>query len=84
MATINIAITYPDANQTRVITALRAHYGPIADPPGSSIVRQRTPAECVAAFVADSKDRLKSIITQTEANTARITAEAGIADPSIT
>lgn len=84
MASINIAITYPDGNQTRVLNALRAHYGPIADPPGSSIVRQRTAAECVAAFVADSKDRLKNIVIQTEANTARITAEAGITDPSIT
>lgn len=70
MANINLSITIPDAHVPRVLAGLRGHWGPVEDPVGSGVFRERTQAELVALLRQLVRDSVRNIVTNQEAQAA--------------
>lgn len=68
MATFSVNIVYPDADQTRIINALKYNYGQIKDVSGA--YRDRTNAELLDAFRKTVRDNLAQIVLTFEHQTA--------------
>lgn len=83
MATKSLSINYPDGDEQRFRRALRAHYGPVEDPPGSGQYRGRTGAEAWDEFERSCKHALRDIVRRVEREEAAATAVASIIDADI-
>lgn len=65
MATFDLLITYPDGEQVRILTALKAqYYGTITDALGNPVVL--TNAQAIEAFRKEVMQRLKDIVFSQE------------------
>lgn len=68
MATFNLAITYPDGEGPRILTALKAHYN---NP-------DMTNAEAIEAFRQSVRNSLRDIVFRQEQDAARVAADASV------
>lgn len=83
MATRDITIEYPDGAASRILTALKAHYGQIQDAQ-SGQMRDRTNAEAFEAFEASVRNSLVHIVRKYEKDTAAKTAADAVQDVEVT
>lgn len=84
MATINLAVTIPDNQVSRMRTALRTWWGPVEDPPGSGTMRQMTNAELEERLRQVVVRNIRDIVKRVEADAAKAAAEAGVTEPDVT
>jgi len=82
MATINLAITIPDAQMARVQAGMRAHWGQV--PNGAGGKRDMTNAELIERLRTSVISSTKDIVKRTEEDTARVATTAGITEVETT
>lgn len=82
MATKTITLTYPDGSGSRIVAALKQKYGQIYEV-ATGIHRDRTNAEAFAAFEAECKAMLKSIVMESERAAASQAAADAVTDPGV-
>ncbi len=84
MATINLSVSVPDNQVTRMQTALRTWWGQVEDPPGSGTMRDLTPAELTEKLRQVVIRNIRDIVKRVEADAAKAQAEAGVTEPDVT
>jgi hypothetical protein len=74
MAVVNLSITIPDAQMARVQAACRAAFGQVDD--GAGGFRDLTNAEIVERLRQGVITQIKTMVSRSEREAARIAAEA--------
>ena len=77
MAVQNITLTYPDGEQVRILTALKANAATIAIP-------TPTNAQALAWFVAAVQSSLRDVVLRYERDAALTTAAATVVPVTVT
>jgi hypothetical protein len=88
MASITLTIgtftttkTIPPADLTRLLTAMKTHYGQVVE---NGVPRDRTNQELFDLWAAGTLQALRDIAKRVEQEAAKATAAAGVADISLT
>lgn len=79
MATFDLTITYPDAQKTRIIDALKKHL--TADGPDGPVVP--TNAQVVEHLRQLVVAEIRSVVRQVEGRAAVIAAQSTLSDPDV-
>lgn len=81
MGTFNLAITYPDNQQARILNALKAHWTTL-DAEGNPVVP--TTPQVVEHLRQAVVRSVRDIVRKVESDAARAAADAGVSDADLT
>ena len=76
MGTFNLAIQYPDAQQARIVAALRTHFAVDGVLP--------TTQEAIESLRQSLANAVRDIVLRVERDAARAAADAGVQAPDVT
>lgn len=80
MGTFNLAITYPDNQQARILDALKAHWTTL-DAEGNPVVP--TTPEVIVHLRQAVVRSVRDIVRKVERDAARAAADAGVSDADL-
>ena len=80
MATFNLVITYPDAQQTRILNAMKTHWT-TTDAEGNPVVP--TNAQAIEQLRLAVVSSVRDIVFRTERDAATKTAVDGVTDADV-